>query len=119
MIKIVKLSPFIADKTSALEKDQKHSENYLDNLHAHVIIAGFGLNGSNLARVLKETGINFETGAAFFGVGRFAGGRAANGFTALALMMAVYVKSSTPITSPSDSSSVFREGELIFERWVT
>ena len=69
--------------------------------------------------LLKETGINFETGAAFFGVGRFAGGRAANGFTALALMMAVYVKSSTPITSPSDSSSVFREGELIFERWVT
>jgi CPA2 family monovalent cation:H+ antiporter-2 len=56
---IIKLSPFIADKTSALEKDQKHSENYLDNLHAHVIIAGFGLNGSNLARVLKETGIKY------------------------------------------------------------
>jgi len=56
---IIKLSPFIADKSSALEKDQKHSENYLDNLHAHVIIAGFGLNGSNLARVLKETGIKY------------------------------------------------------------
>jgi CPA2 family monovalent cation:H+ antiporter-2 len=56
---IIKLSPFIADKSSALEKDQKHNENYLDNLHAHVIIAGFGLNGSNLARVLKETGIKY------------------------------------------------------------
>lgn len=56
---LIKLSPFIAGKTSALEKDKKHSENYLDNLHAHVIIAGFGLNGSNLARVLKETGIKY------------------------------------------------------------
>jgi CPA2 family monovalent cation:H+ antiporter-2 len=56
---IIKLSPFIAGKTSVLEKDQKHSENYLENLHAHVIIAGFGLNGSNLARVLKETGIKY------------------------------------------------------------
>jgi CPA2 family monovalent cation:H+ antiporter-2 len=56
---IIKLSPFIADKSSALEKDEKHSENYLDNLNAHVIIAGFGLNGSNLARVLKETGIKY------------------------------------------------------------
>ncbi len=56
---LIKLSPFIAGKTSALEKDKKHSENYLDNLHAHVVIAGFGLNGSNLARVLKETGIKY------------------------------------------------------------
>ena len=36
-----------------------------------------------------ETGINLDVGAAFLGVGCFAGGRAANGFTALALMMAV------------------------------
>lgn len=56
---IIKLSPFIAGKSSTLEKDKKHSEIYLDNLHAHVIIAGFGLNGSNLARVLKETGIKY------------------------------------------------------------
>jgi CPA2 family monovalent cation:H+ antiporter-2 len=28
-------------------------------LTGHVIIAGFGLNGQNLARVLKETGINY------------------------------------------------------------
>ena len=56
---LIKLSPFIAGKTSALEKDKKQSDNYLDNLHTHVIIAGFGLNGSNLARVLKETGIKY------------------------------------------------------------
>lgn len=56
---LIKLSPFIAGKTSAIEKDKKHSENYLENLHGHVIIAGFGLNGSNLARVLKETGIKY------------------------------------------------------------
>jgi CPA2 family monovalent cation:H+ antiporter-2 len=56
---IIKLSPFIAGKTSSLEKDIKRSENYLENLHGHVIIAGFGVNGSNLARVLKETGIKY------------------------------------------------------------
>ena len=56
---LIKLSPFIAGKTTVLEKDKKHSENYIENLHAHVIIAGFGLNGSNLARVLKETGIKY------------------------------------------------------------
>ncbi|HEX9251372.1 MAG TPA: cation:proton antiporter [Ignavibacteriaceae bacterium] len=56
---LIKLSPFIAGRTSTLEKVTKHSESYLENLHAHVIIAGFGLNGSNLARVLKETGIKY------------------------------------------------------------
>ena len=56
---LIKFSPFIAGKTSTIEKDKKHNENYLENLHGHVIIAGFGLNGSNLARVLKETGIKY------------------------------------------------------------
>lgn len=56
---LIKFSPFIAGKSSVFEKDKKHNENYLENLHAHVIIAGFGLNGSNLARVLKETGIKY------------------------------------------------------------
>jgi len=56
---LIKFSPFIAGKSSVFEKDKKHNENYLENLHAHVIIAGFGLNGSNLARVLKETGIRY------------------------------------------------------------
>ncbi|MBE0539403.1 MAG: cation:proton antiporter [Ignavibacterium sp.] len=56
---LIKFSPFIAGKSSVFEKDKKHNENYLEELHAHVIIAGFGLNGSNLARVLKETGIKY------------------------------------------------------------
>ena len=56
---LMKLSPFIAGKTSALEKNTKLNQSELENLHAHVIIAGFGLNGSNLARVLKETGIKY------------------------------------------------------------
>ena len=56
---LMKLSPFIAGKTSALEKDTKLNQSELENLDAHVIIAGFGLNGSNLARVLKETGIKY------------------------------------------------------------
>jgi len=56
---LIKFSPFIAGKSSLFEKNKKHNENYLENLNAHVIIAGFGLNGSNLARVLKETGIKY------------------------------------------------------------
>ncbi len=56
---LIKLSPFIAGKTSALEKNTKLNQSELENLHAHVIIAGFGINGSNLARVLKETGIKY------------------------------------------------------------
>lgn len=56
---LIKLSPIIAGKTSELERTKKQSSDGLENLNAHVIIAGFGLNGSNLARVLKETGIKY------------------------------------------------------------
>lgn len=56
---LIKLSPFIAGKSSALESVKTNEEDFFKNLHAHVIIAGFGLNGSNLARVLKETGIKY------------------------------------------------------------
>ncbi len=51
-----------------VEKIQEHGEpgGRLDlatieseSLREHVIIAGFGLNGRNLARVLKETGISY------------------------------------------------------------
>lgn len=56
---LIKLSPFIAGKTSGFEKTKRPSSASFENLHAHVIIAGFGLNGSNLARVLKETGIKY------------------------------------------------------------
>ena len=56
---IIKFSPIIAGKTASLDKNVKLNQSELENLHAHVIIAGFGLNGSNLARVLKETGIKY------------------------------------------------------------
>lgn len=56
---IMKLAPVIAGKSSSLEKKKEHGDDFLGNLHGHVVIAGFGLNGSNLARVLKETGIKY------------------------------------------------------------
>ena len=56
---IMKLAPVVAGKSSSLEKKKEHGDDFLSNLHGHVIIAGFGLNGSNLARVLKETGIKY------------------------------------------------------------
>lgn len=56
---LIKFSPSVAGKSSSLEKKKEHGEDFLGGLHGHVIIAGFGLNGSNLARVLKETGIKY------------------------------------------------------------
>ena len=56
---LIKLSPIIAGKTSTFEKTKTDKFGEIQNLHAHVVIAGFGLNGSNLARVLKETGIKY------------------------------------------------------------
>ncbi len=56
---LIKLSPFIAGKTSLLKKLKSLKKIELEDLNDHVIIAGFGFNGSNLARVLKETGIKY------------------------------------------------------------
>ncbi len=56
---LIKFSPYIASKTSKLERKETQNIDNLENLAGHVIIAGFGLNGSNLARVLKETGIRY------------------------------------------------------------
>jgi len=55
---IIKYSPFIAKGSSILEPVKLQDVDNAD-ISAHVIIAGFGLNGSNLARVLKETGIKY------------------------------------------------------------
>jgi len=58
---LIKLAPAIGLKV----KDVKSAKNDLDagevtkRLSNHVIIVGFGLNGKNLARVLKETGIGY------------------------------------------------------------
>lgn len=56
---LFKLSPIISIKSSRLEHTKTTHLDKVPELHGHVIIAGFGLNGSNLARVLKETGIKY------------------------------------------------------------
>jgi CPA2 family monovalent cation:H+ antiporter-2 len=55
---LIKLAPALGygvGRIDAIEKGGK-IDSILD---AHVIIAGFGLNGRNLARVLKDTGIKY------------------------------------------------------------
>lgn len=53
---LFQLSPLIAGGLGSIEPIKKTEPGGLTN---HVIIAGFGLNGRNLARVLKETGIHY------------------------------------------------------------
>ena len=54
------LIPSISKKFGSFE-NLKHAEGETEpeKLKDHAIIVGFGLNGKNLARVLKETGINY------------------------------------------------------------
>jgi monovalent cation:H+ antiporter-2, CPA2 family len=55
---LFKLAPRIAGKSGKI--DQSNSkEKLIEEVQNHVIIAGFGLNGRNLAHVLKETGIKY------------------------------------------------------------
>jgi CPA2 family monovalent cation:H+ antiporter-2 len=57
---LFKITPAIAFRGSDIASNIKtKSENDEVKLNDHVIIAGFGLNGRNLAHVLKETGINY------------------------------------------------------------
>jgi CPA2 family monovalent cation:H+ antiporter-2 len=56
---LVRMAPLIALHSSKFEKAKIPTGDFLNSLKDHVIIAGFGLNGSNLARVLKETGIQY------------------------------------------------------------
>jgi monovalent cation:H+ antiporter-2, CPA2 family len=54
---VFQLLPFISGKFGFLESasaEPKEAE-----MNNHVIVVGFGLNGKNLARVLRETGINY------------------------------------------------------------
>lgn len=55
---IFQILPVVSKKFSSFEtiKSVKDESNVFKD---HVIIVGFGLNGKNLARVLKETGINY------------------------------------------------------------
>lgn len=57
---IFQLEPWITKQTAKLKSRVDDEEiKYAEKLSAHVIIAGYGLNGKNLARVLKETGIKY------------------------------------------------------------
>jgi CPA2 family monovalent cation:H+ antiporter-2 len=49
----------IGFKSTDLEIEATNSLNEGNKLQGHVIVAGYGLNGKNLTRVLKETGINY------------------------------------------------------------
>ncbi|AFH48008.1 Kef-type K+ transport system membrane subunit [Ignavibacterium album JCM 16511] len=57
---IFQLEPWITRQTAKLKSRIDDEEvKYAEKLSAHVIIAGYGLNGRNLARVLRETGIKY------------------------------------------------------------
>ena len=55
---LFKLAPRIAGKSSHLQTTSL-KEKQINHMQDHVIIAGFGLNGKNLAHVLRETGIKY------------------------------------------------------------
>lgn len=57
---LFQLEPWIAEKLGHVESKKRHGEEFIDSsLKDHVIIGGFGVNGKNLAHVLKETGIKY------------------------------------------------------------
>ena len=56
---LIKLAPLIADKTKSIKKEDVNVVSGTEKFQNHVIIAGFGLNGRNLAKVLKESRINY------------------------------------------------------------
>jgi len=55
---LFRLAPKIAGQSSQIDLT-KQKEKLKEQFQDHVIIAGFGLNGRNLAHVLKETGIKY------------------------------------------------------------
>lgn len=57
---IFQLEPWITRQTAKLKSRVDDEEiKFAEKFSAHVIIAGYGLNGKNLARVLRETGIKY------------------------------------------------------------
>jgi CPA2 family monovalent cation:H+ antiporter-2 len=55
---LIRFSALAADKSKTI-KNVHNTKEDKGKIDGHVIIAGFGLNGRNLAHVLKETGINY------------------------------------------------------------
>lgn len=57
---LYQLEPWIAERLGRVESKKVSEEKFINaNLKEHVIIGGFGVNGKNLAHVLKETGIKY------------------------------------------------------------
>jgi len=56
---LFQLEPWITKQSTKLKASIEEADNFVKKLSAHVIIAGYGLNGKNLARVLRETGIQY------------------------------------------------------------
>ncbi len=57
---LYQLEPWIAAKLGEVDSKKKSEGKFVDDkLKDHVIIGGFGVNGKNLANVLKETGIKY------------------------------------------------------------
>ena len=64
---LMRLAPVMSDRLSSLKllkklermKELSVTEDFPEKRSGHVIIVGFGLNGRNLARVLKEAGIPY------------------------------------------------------------
>lgn len=56
---LFEITPLIAHKFGKFEPVGESNKKIKKELTDHVIIVGFGLNGKNLARVLKETGISY------------------------------------------------------------
>ena len=55
---LIKLAPVLGYSAGGLKISKRKTEQRT-GLASHVIIVGFGLNGRNLARVLRETGIEY------------------------------------------------------------
>ncbi|MCX8010614.1 MAG: cation:proton antiporter, partial [Ignavibacteria bacterium] len=58
---LISFAPRLTSKLPELSKRKRLTSSLTpkDGLQNHVIIVGYGLNGHNLAKVLKETGINY------------------------------------------------------------
>lgn len=54
---LLKISPYISSKIPQLEKPA--NESFLNTLKNHVIIIGYGLNGRNVSKVLREAHIPY------------------------------------------------------------
>lgn len=55
---LIRLAPKLADQSAKIELVKKRRKK-LEPLIDHVVVAGFGLNGKNLAHVLKVTGTKY------------------------------------------------------------